>query len=169
EQDSVPIRGRDGKQYPRRRRQRMAAACSICGEVHAGEPDECPWDLFAQGLGPRPDRQDCQTHGSADHRDSTEVVEVEAPSDREREDRADQTTVEQIQAATIVDSVTRAVCLVDELATLPGLVDEIEDAGVSAEEAGLAAGIRELIQHLRVQAVAIATLADRLERIAAPR
>ena len=101
------------------------------------------------------------------------MVEIEAPSDRYMEDGVDsvpeRTTVEEVQAATIVDSVTRAVCLVDELATLRELVDEIEDAGVSAEEAGLVAGIRELIRHLRVQAVAIATLADRLERIAAPR
>ena len=28
--------------------------CSICGESHPESPDECPWDLFAQGLGPRP-------------------------------------------------------------------------------------------------------------------
>ena len=70
------------------------------------------------------------------------------------------------QIATIVDSVTRAVCLVDELATLPELVEEIEVAGVSAGPAELAAGIRELIEHLRVQAAAIASLADRLEKIA---
>lgn len=168
----APIRGRDGKSYPRRRRP-AAAPCSICGEVHDGNPDECPWDLFAQGLGPRPDLLDCRTGASADHRERAEVVEIEAPSDRYMEDGVDsvpeRTTVEEVQAATIVDSVTRAVCLVDELATLRELVDEIEDAGVSAEEAGLVAGIRELIRHLRVQAVAIATLADRLERIAAPR
>lgn len=78
--------------------------------------------------------------------------------------------MEEVQTATIVDSVTRAVCLVDELATLPELVDEIEVvAGVSAGQAGLAAGIRELIEHLRVQAASIASLADRLERIAPPR
>ena len=28
--------------------------CSICGETHASGVDECPWDLFAQGRGPRP-------------------------------------------------------------------------------------------------------------------
>ena len=172
--DAAPIRGRDGKQYPRRRRPTaMAVTCSICGELHEGDPDECPWDLFAQGLGPRPNRQDRRPGASVDDRERKEGVEVEAPSDRHKEDGVDsapeRTSVEEVQAATIVDSVTRAVCLVDELATLRELVDEIEDAGVSAEEAGLVAGIRELIRHLRVQAVAIATLADRLERIAAPR
>src|SRR6478609_3191944 len=74
-----------------------------------------------------------------------------------------QLPTEEVRAATVVDSVTRAVCLVDELATLPELVEEIEVAGVSAGPAELAAGIRELIEHLRVQAAAIASLADRLE------
>ena len=55
-----------------------------------------------------------------------------------------------------VDIVTRAA----------ELVDEIELAGVLAGEPALADGIRELIEHLRVQAAAIAPLADRLERIA---
>lgn len=34
--------------------------------------------------------------------------------------------VDAFPAAVIVDSVTRAVCLVDELATLPQLVDDVE-------------------------------------------
>jgi len=76
--------------------------------------------------------------------------------------------VEEVHVATIVDSVTQAVCLVDELSTLPQLVYEIEVAGVSAGEAGLADGIRELIEHLRLQAEAIVPMADRLERIAPP-
>ena len=75
-------------------------------------------------------------------------------------------TADEVRAATIVDSVTRAVCLVNELATLPQLVDAIEVAGVSVGEAGLADGIRELIEHLRFQAEAIKSLADRLERVA---
>ncbi|WP_420120898.1 hypothetical protein [Nakamurella sp.] len=57
----------------------------------------------------------------------------------------------------------------DELAAPPELVDEIEVAGVPTEEAALADGIRELIEHLWVQAEAIASLGDRLERIAPPR
>lgn len=50
---------------------------------------------------------------------------------------------------TIADSVTRAVCLVDELDALPRLVEEIEVVGVFALETAIAAGIRELIEHLR--------------------
>jgi hypothetical protein len=71
-------------------------------------------------------------------------------------------------APTIADSVTRAVCLVDELDVLPQLVDEIEVVGVCAGEIGIAAGIRELIEHLRSQAAAMVSLVDRLERIAPP-
>jgi len=170
-EEPAPIRGRDGKQYPRRRRP-TAMPCSICGEVHDGDPDECPWYLFAQGLGPRPGRQEGRPGASVDYREGEEVVEVKVPSDQLEEAGVDSSpgsaTVKDAQIATIVDSVTRAVCLVDELATLPELVEEIEVAGVSAGPAELAAGIRELIEHLRVQAAAIVTLADRLERIAPP-
>ena len=56
--DVVPneVEGRDGKHY--RRRKPVSAACSICGESHPAGCDECPWDLFAQGLGPRPTSAD---------------------------------------------------------------------------------------------------------------
>lgn len=67
-------------------------------------------------------------------------------------------------AVTIVDSVTRAVCLVDELATLPQLVDEIEVAGAAAG-AGLVDVIRELIEHLRAQAATMVELVGRLGRL----
>jgi hypothetical protein len=76
--------------------------------------------------------------------------------------------VEEVRVPTIVDSVTRAVCLVEELATLPQLVDEIEVAGASAGKAGIVDGIRELIEHLRAQAAAMVSLVDRLERLAPP-
>ncbi|HET9648837.1 MAG TPA: hypothetical protein VFP34_11455 [Microlunatus sp.] len=73
------------------------------------------------------------------------------------------------RAATIVDSVTRAVCLVDELATLPELVDEIEVVGVSASDSAIVDCIRELIEHLRARAAAMVCLVNRLERISAHR
>jgi len=162
-------RGRDGKGYPRRRR-RSATLCSICGEVHDGNLDECPWDLYAQGLGPRPDRQEGRPAASAEHRESVELAEIKVPSGppEDGDDASQRANMRQVQTGMIVDSVTRAVCLVDELATLPELVDEIEDLGLTANEAGLAAPIRDLIDHLRAQAVAIASVADRLERIVAP-
>ena len=45
--------GRDGKEYPRTRRTDPPAAmpCSTCGEHHPEPSGDCPWDLFAQGLG----------------------------------------------------------------------------------------------------------------------
>jgi hypothetical protein len=173
EQDSVPIRGRDGKQYPRRRRQRMAAACSICGEVHAGEPDECPWDLFAQGIGPRPDRHQDRPGATVSPPSPVEGTDTQVQSRPAAaagvEMQPDRSIPEEAAAPTIVDSVTRAVCLIDELDALPQLVDEIEVAGALAAEADLADGIRELIEHMRVQAAVMVSLVDRLERIAAHR
>ena len=73
--------------------------------------------------------------------------------------------VDAFPVVTIVDSVTRAVCLVDELATLPQLVDEIEVAGAAAG-AGLVDVIRELIEHLRAQAATMVELVGRLGRLA---
>lgn len=58
---------------------------------------------------------------------------------------------------------------VDELATLPQLVDEIEGAGALAGEGEPVDGVRELIEHLRFQAEAIVSLVARLERIAGHR
>jgi len=164
------IRGRDGKSYPGRRRHQVPSACSICGETHVEAPDECPWDLFAQGRGPRPVQQKVRLGEPDRHRGCSDGVGVEER--REHADGVDAdgepkpATADEVNGATIVDSVTRAVCLVDELATLPQLVDAIEVAGVSVGEAGLADGIRELIDHLRFQAEAIKSLADRLERVA---
>ena len=78
--------------------------------------------------------------------------------------------VESPVVETIAEAVTRAVCMVDELDGLPELIEEIELAGRPRGsikfETELAARVRELIELLRVQAGAIAGLADRLERIA---
>lgn len=170
--ESASIRGRDGKNYPRRRRQQVATMCSICGEVHCESPDECPWDLFAQGLGSRPGRVEGNPVASEHlsrppgrkptqaNPTPTEKPGTEIPSQ--------QPILESYPALSIADSVTRAVCLVDELDALPQLVDEIEVVGVPAAETGIADCIRELIDHLRAQAEAMVSLVDRLERIAAP-
>jgi len=107
-EEATPIRGRDGKRYPRRRRPTVGP-CSICGEVHEGDPDDCPWDLLARGLGPRPGRQAGRSGASVDYRQREEVVEVKVPSDYLGEAGADSspesTTGEGVQAAKIVDSV----------------------------------------------------------------
>ena len=163
-EEPAPIRGRDGKSYPRRRRP-AATACSVCGEVHDAGTVECPWDLFAQGRGPRPVRQDDRPAERGRHHEGAEVAEVEGRPEPDGVDLSTQAEPEESRVATIVDSVTRAVCLVDELAALSQLVDEIEIAGASVRDTGFADDIREMIEHLRVQAATIVTLADRLERI----
>lgn len=48
------MKDRDGKEY-RNRRKVVETACAICGDTHDAGVDDCPWDLFAQGLGPRPE------------------------------------------------------------------------------------------------------------------
>jgi len=50
--NAVSTLGRDGKSYPRDLR--AAPGCPTCGEVHPERANDCPWDLFAQGLGPHP-------------------------------------------------------------------------------------------------------------------
>lgn len=167
----APIRGRDGKQYPRRRRSTVGP-CSICDEVHDGDPDECPWDLFAQGLGPRPYRVEIQPaepehHPCSPSREDTQAHPMPA-EEQEVDIPLQQSISEHHQASAITDSVVRAVCLVDELDVLTQIVDEIEVVGVCAGEAELVDGIRELIEHLRTRVAAMVSLADRLERIAVP-
>ena len=172
-EEPAPIRGRDGKRYPRRRRQQVAPPCSICGELHDESPDECPWDLFAQGIGPRPIRLRGGPDCSCRRQDRAEVVEDEEPLIRPEGEDADAQpgpdAVEGDPAAIIVDTVTRAVFLVDELDALPELVDEIEVVGLSASDSVIVDCIRELIEHLRAQAAAMVCLVDRLERVSTHR
>ena len=54
-EDQSSTLGMDGKQYPRRRRPAAASRCTTCGETHPVGTRNCPWDLFAQGRGPRPE------------------------------------------------------------------------------------------------------------------
>lgn len=153
----ITVQGRDGRQY-RKRRKTATTACTICGEAHEGAPGECPWDLFAQGRGPRPSPVPDSLDGRAGSQQSTDA-EPEASA-----------SLNLVGTPSIVEALTRAVCIVDELDVLPELVDEIEIAGGSHDvmraEAGLAASIRELIDHLRLQSEAMARLVRRLERVA---
>ena len=48
-----PVLGRDGKTYPRTTRH-APTRCQTCGESHLRGTLDCPWDMFAQGLGPHP-------------------------------------------------------------------------------------------------------------------
>lgn len=172
-QYSVPIRGRDGKKYPRRRPQQAVAACTICGEVHDEAPDECPWDLFAQGVGPRPDRQHAHPVVPVSPAGPVERTALPVQSGETEDANVEMPPAKPIShdapSSTIIDSVTLAVCVVDELDSLPHLIDQIEVAGALADETELANGIRELIEHLQVQLASMVSLIDRLERITALR
>lgn len=153
------VQGRDGRQY--RKRRRAMAPCTICGEVHVEAPDECPWDLFAQGRGPRPVRTATQS--------GTDTYISDSPDGRKAQESGN-TAAGNRPLEGIVDSVTRAVCIVDELGLLPELVGELEVAVGSTDvirsATGLATSIRELIDHLRLQTDAMAELIRRLERVA---
>lgn len=152
---SAKVQGRDGRQY-RKRRKAATPECAICGELHEEPPDQCPWDLFAQGRGPRPFAE--RQRPSADVR----VPETSDGSDVQVPEAA---VIGPSPAPSIVDLVTQAVCILDELANLPELLDEIEVAGIPAGDGELARGVDELIQHLRCQVGAIVSFVDRLERI----
>jgi len=78
--------------------------------------------------------------------------------------------VQPIRELSVVEAVTRAVCMIDELAILPDLVDEIEAAresqstGISQND--LATRIRELLESIRFHARLVTDILSRLERIA---
>lgn len=168
----ISVQGRDGKHYPSRKQ--GAETCSICGDPHPPGTEGCPWDLFAQGLGPRPTPAvavgDSHQPGSAPDVHPRPRVRIAAVPDLP-EGEHDGPGEGGLSAVrwTITDVVTRAVAMVDEL-DLAGLIDEIERAAAQDEMVGTgsctAEGVRELINLLRKQAGAITDLADRLERFA---
>jgi hypothetical protein len=155
-EESASIRGRDGKKYPRRQRPKVTV-CSICGEVHDGDSDECPWDLFAQGVGPRPG-PDSSPQGGND-----QAAQLAPQGNAAIEPSVGAVT-------SIADAVVRASCLLDELGTLPDLVHEIEDLGRPDVEPGrqvlLADLVRALLSDLRAQVALLPDLVRRLERAA---
>jgi hypothetical protein len=164
-EDASPIgvRGRDGKRYPKRRKA-PTAECALCGETHPAGALDCPWDLFAQGRGPRP--------GAQDPDDAQPPLPAPPGDDDEPHGQPSGATVVQlVPGLDLCDALTRAVCIVDELAILPDLVEEIEAAWRStrsiASKSSVKEGVRELIEHLRVQAELIADVVVRLERVAA--
>ena len=160
ESATFKVKGRDGRQYPKRRKT-ATSLCTICGETHEEPPDQCPWDLFAQGRGPRPGEVERQAGFPAI------TPDVKDQSGGEPRERA---VAALGSSDSIAESVSRAVSLIDELDVLPELVDEIETATGSRDgirgKAGLEASIRELTDHLRLQAEAMSRLVQRLEQVA---
>ncbi|WP_420119898.1 helix-turn-helix domain-containing protein [Nakamurella sp.] len=157
----IAVKGRDGKEYPNRRKIEVRA-CAICGDAHEADIDECPWDLFAQGLGPRPD---------SGGRQDDEQSDQEVPSVTNHDDCSpDGLAPSQVLGSSVVDDVTRAVCVIEELSGLPELVDEIEAVaaswGMVASHPDLVNRVRELIEHIRLHVEVIAGLVSRLERVA---
>lgn len=169
----ISVEGRDGKHYPSRKR--AAETCSICGDPHPPGIEECPWDLFAQGLGPRPTPAvavgDSHEPGSAPDVKTRPRVRIAAVPDLPEGERdgPEEDGHDSPVRSTITHAVNRAVAMVDEL-DLPSLIDEIERAGAQHEMGGPDSGgaecVRELINLLRMQAGVINDLADRLERFA---
>lgn len=170
----IAVEGRDGKHYPSRKQ--ATETCSICGDPHPPGTEGCPWDLFAQGLGPRPTPAVVvdgprAPESTLDVKPRPRVRIAAVPDLPEGEhDGPGETGSDAPVRSTITDAVTRAVAMVDEL-DLTGLIDEIERAGTHHEiggtESGEAEAVRELVDLLRMQAGVITDLADRLERIIA--
>ena len=66
--DLPPVLGRDGKTYSRTRRS-ADILCSTCGDRHPSGTIDCPWDLYAQGIGPpTPDETDPRAIAPDSHR-----------------------------------------------------------------------------------------------------
>ena len=118
ESAAIKVKGRDGRQYPKRRKA-ATSPCAICGEMHEGPPDQCPWDLFAKGRGPRP--------GAVEHQVDAPPATPD-PSGESVAETRECAVVGPNSLDTIVESVSRAVCIIDELDVLPELVEEIETA-----------------------------------------
>jgi len=160
--DASTIQGRDGKSYRRRVKCVPAQECSICGEAHPESPDECPWDLFAQGLGPRP--------GTGLHA-VDDPAEPNAPTPGREQDEVPRDVEHPALAIpATVQTIIRALCILDELDDLAQLADDIETVGGGAksmvDRLALIEAAAELTERLRLQINAMAGMLDRLQRFA---
>lgn len=159
--DGSTIQGRDGKTYRRRVKSVPVQECSICGDLHPESPDECPWDLFAQGIGPWPGTGLHAVDDPAGPSAPTPAREhYEAPCDIE---------IPAVAAPAAVEAaVVRALCILDELDDLTQLVDDIESVSGAAtlkpDAPALIASATELAERVRLQINALARVRDRLER-----
>ena len=115
---SAIVQGRDGRQYPRRRK----TACTDLRRSARGATRPMPLGSVRPGTGTATRRDSAAIWSGNLH--SRSVRRSGSANTPERGGRDD-------IAGNDADSVTRAVCIVDELAGLPELVDEIEVAGVA--------------------------------------
>ena len=161
--DPSTIQGRDGKTYRRRAKAVSEQECSICGETHPESPYECPWDLFAQGVGPRP--------GAGLHAADDPTEPIAPRPGRERDEVPGDVEDPAAAIPTGVEAaIIRALCILDELDDLTRLADDIESvssgAPSKADARALIASATELTDRLRLQINAMTQVRDRLERYA---
>ncbi len=169
--------GRDGKHYPRRRPP-ITALCRTCGEAHAGDPSQCPWELYAQGTGPQPSapppggseapaiRARGGSGPSPQSRTTARTVTNKKPSEPPNQAAPARTG----GTSSLLDTIERAACLLDQM---PGFeqLDAKLDTAVDAEtperdRKELTGRIRELERALRDQVAVFASLLERLGEIA---
>ena len=170
--------GTDGKQYPRRRRTTAATACATCGERHPAGTRDCPWDLFAQGRAPRPgpsrpDQDDVTSDSTIAAPVNPEPEHAQAkPSVQQQEsvNRAESNDADPPATHGLTTAVERAQCLLAEIADLVLLVNDVQAAVTSRQNAGAsepsAARVHELASCLRNDITGIQGLVDRLESVA---
>ncbi len=161
--DGATIQGRDGKNYRRRAKDAVVQECSICGDTHPESGNECPWDQFAQGLGPRPESVVRAVDALDESRSPASAQDHDArPCDVEH---PHSTIPESVQEA-----VVRALCVLDELDDLKQLVNDIEctnrEAMSNADELALLTATNELTARLRAEITAMAEVLESLERFA---
>ena len=145
----------DGKQYPRRRRP-AASPCTTCGETHPVGTRTCPWDLFAQGRGPRPEpSQPSHEHQAPDAtvgasvRPEPEAAQPKPPVQQQESVEHGESNVTDFPVeGDLTEAVERAEGLRAQIADLVQLVNHIQAAVTSRRSPGAsepsAARAREL-------------------------
>ena len=175
---SASTLGTDGKQYPRRRRPMATPSCATCGERHPAGTTDCPWDLFAQGRGPRPgvprpgrDDETSDTTIAAPVDPDPEVAQPKPP-DRQQEsvEHRESKVTDFPVDGDLTEAVERAEGLRAQIADLLQLVTDIQAAVTSHPNPGAsepsAARVRELASCLRHDITGIQGLAERLDSVA---
>lgn len=177
QEDQSPTLGMDGKQYPRRRRPAAALKCTTCGETHPAGTTNCPWDLFAQGRGPRPEpspgREDDapDTTAAAAGNPEPEAAQPKPPVQQQESVEHVHSYVTDLRVeGDLTEAVERAEGLRAQIADLVQLVNDIQAAVTSRPIPGAsepsAARVRELASCLRNDLTGIQGLVDLLDGVA---
>ena len=171
--------GTDGKQYPRRRRPAAASTCVTCGETHPVGTKDCPWDLFAQGRGPRPEpsrpgqrrRAPDTTGRGAPVNPEPEAEQPKPPDAATGDGRTRRIKRRRLPVdGDLTEAVERAEGLRAQIADLVLLVNDIQAAVTSRPRPGAsepsAARVRELACCLRSDLTGMQGLVERLDSVA---